>query len=173
MLYTAILSLQLASILVSAIPAKLPPVVYLQADNGRYLSRFDSAIAGPATNIIKAEKRIRDPTTRFRVIRIDPISSTYAFKADNGKFLCWVKRPLRTTIEANKNRPDIPCQFEVDQVRPGIITIKAKTGNAYLYWSRITRGRIYHPIEMTVSEPDHCSSNRSSWFRVITPGMAG
>ena len=165
MLYTAILSLQLASILVSAVPINLPRVVNLQTEDGRFLSRFDRAIAGPATNIIKAEKRIRDSTALLRVIRLNP--TTYAFIADNGKFLCWVKRPQRITIEANKNIPDNSCQFEVDQIHPRIITIKAKTAD--LYWTRVTRGRIYHPIEMTAGEPDHCSSE----FRVITRGMAG
>ena len=69
------------------------PLVTLQADNGLFLSRINYGGVG-GINPIEAEKRMPDIYSQFKVIRLD--QQTYAFRADNGKYLSRIRRCGKT-----------------------------------------------------------------------------
>ena len=154
MLYAAILFLQLAATTVFvqvppiATAEVLSPLVTLQADNGLFLSRINYGGVG-GRNVIEAEKKTPDIHSQFKVIRLD--QQTYAFRADNGKYLSRIRRGGKDTIEAAKTTIDDPSRFKVYQFQPGVIALKADNGK---FWSRINRGTSYDPIEAAKIKPD-------------------
>ena len=168
MLYTAILFLQLAATTVFAqVPPiataeVLSPLITLQADNGLFLSRINYGGVG-GINPIEAEKNMPDIYSQFKVIRLD--QQTYAFQADNGKYLSRIRRGGKDAIEAAKTTIDVYSRFKVHQVRPGVIALQADNGK---FWSRINRGTGYNPIEAVKIEPDIYSQ-----FTITAVKMAG
>ena len=176
MLYAAILFLQLAATTVFAQGPRIATagvlspsaLITLQADNGLFLSRINYGGVG-GINPIEAEKKTPEMPSQFKVIKLEEL--TYAFQADNGKYLSRIRRCGKDTIEAAKTTIDVYSRFKVHGVRPGVIAIQADNGK---FLSRINRGTGYNAIEAVKTKLDipsqfiyrHCSQD--GWKNVQT-----
>ena len=78
---------------------------------------------------------MKDPCTRFEVSALD---GKLVLKGDNGKYLSRIYRDNQY-LEAEKDVPDVCCQFRVVPVGKGLIALQGDNG---LYVSRILRGDV-------------------------------
>ena len=78
---------------------------------------------------------MKDPFTRFEASAVD---DKLVLKADNGKYLGRVYRDAHY-LEAEKDVPDVCCQFRVVPVGKGLIALQGDNG---LYVSRVLRGNV-------------------------------
>jgi hypothetical protein len=131
--------------------------IYLQADNGMYLSRINR---GVGLNPIEAAKSGIDPNCRFVVTILDDL--TIALQADNGMYLSWISSGDSDPIEAAKSGIDTYCHFRVLQLcsaqDQSYLALQAENG---MYFSRISRGGL-DPIEAAKSGVDSYSCFRVS-----------
>ena len=89
---------------------------------------------------------MKDPCTRFEVSALD---GKLVLKGDNGKYLSRIYRGNQY-LEAEKDVPDVCCQFRVVPVGKGLIALQGDNG---LYVSRILRGKV-SSIEVTKGAVD-------------------